>query len=53
MTAIQDEGKKTMVAFKSGTKREFDLVIGADGMGSKIRRLAFPDIENPVKPLGQ
>ena len=53
VTAIEDDGKKANVTLASGTKRECDLVIGADGMGSKIRRLAFPDIENPVKPLGQ
>jgi 2-polyprenyl-6-methoxyphenol hydroxylase-like FAD-dependent oxidoreductase len=43
---------KVEVTFSNGPKREFDLVIGADGMGSKIRRLAFPD-ENPLKGLGK
>jgi 2-polyprenyl-6-methoxyphenol hydroxylase-like FAD-dependent oxidoreductase len=53
VTAIEDDGKKANVTLASGTKREFDIVIGADGIGSKIRRFAFPEIENPVKPLGQ
>ncbi|TVY84532.1 Uncharacterized protein LSUE1_G000616 [Lachnellula suecica] len=53
VTAMQDDGHKVNVTLASGTKREFDLVIGADGMGSKIRRLAFPELENPLKSLGQ
>ena len=53
VTAIQNDDDKAHVTFASGTKREFDLVIGADGMGSKIRRLEFPGIENPMKSLGQ
>jgi 2-polyprenyl-6-methoxyphenol hydroxylase-like FAD-dependent oxidoreductase len=40
------------IMLANSSPRESDLVIGADGMGSKIRRLAFPD-ENSVKPLEQ
>lgn len=29
------------VTFKSGTKRTFDLVVGADGLHSNVRRLVF------------
>lgn len=53
MTAILDDGDKAEVILASGTKREFDVVIGADGMSSKIRRLAFSELEDPIKPLGQ
>lgn len=39
----QDEERgKVVVRLEKGGEREFDLVIGADGMRSKIRRLAFP-----------
>jgi 2-polyprenyl-6-methoxyphenol hydroxylase-like FAD-dependent oxidoreductase len=53
VTAILDDGNKASVTLASGTKREFDMVIGADGMGSKIRRVAFSEIEDPVKSLDQ
>ena len=45
-------GGKVMVGFEKGKEREFDLVIGADGLGSKVRRLVFPN-EKPLKSLGQ
>lgn len=47
----KDDGK-VHVTFAKGEKREFDIIIGADGMGSKIRRLTFPN-ENSLKALGQ
>ncbi|KUJ23171.1 FAD/NAD(P)-binding domain-containing protein [Mollisia scopiformis] len=53
VTAFSDTGKKVTVTLASGKEREFDLVIGADGMTSKTRRLAFPRIQDPLKPLGQ
>lgn len=49
---LEDTDSKVKVTLSSGTTREFDIVIGADGMGSKIRRLAFPN-ENFMKTLGQ
>jgi 2-polyprenyl-6-methoxyphenol hydroxylase-like FAD-dependent oxidoreductase len=52
VTALRQGSDKVSVTFANGPEREFDLVIGADGMGSKIRRLVFPD-EKPMKPLGQ
>ncbi|GAA3729609.1 FAD-binding domain [Leifsonia bigeumensis] len=42
--ALEDEGASVRVAFESGSTREFDLVVGADGLHSRVRRLAFgPD----------
>jgi 2-polyprenyl-6-methoxyphenol hydroxylase-like FAD-dependent oxidoreductase len=45
--AIDDRGDKVQVKFASGTLREFDLVVGADGIHSKTRRLVFGD-ESPI-----
>jgi len=54
VTAIDDNerNEKVKVTLASGKQRDFDLVIGADGMSSKTRRLAFPP-GNPLKSLGQ
>ncbi|CAF1493522.1 unnamed protein product [Didymodactylos carnosus] len=40
-SSINDRGDHVQVTFASGNVREFDLVIGADGMQSKTRRLVF------------
>ena len=40
------------VRFSSGAKRTFDLVIGADGMHSGVRRLAFGEAESQVRHSG-
>jgi 2-polyprenyl-6-methoxyphenol hydroxylase-like FAD-dependent oxidoreductase len=45
--AIDDRGDKVQVKFASGNLREFDLVVGADGIHSKTRRLVFGD-EFPI-----
>ncbi|KAF2640124.1 FAD/NAD(P)-binding domain-containing protein [Massarina eburnea CBS 473.64] len=42
ITALnQDTPKRTTVAFSNGETRTYDLVIGADGQQSLVRRLAF------------
>jgi 2-polyprenyl-6-methoxyphenol hydroxylase-like FAD-dependent oxidoreductase len=40
------------VTFAGGRQRRFDLVIGADGVHSRVRRLAFGPEEKFVKHLG-
>lgn len=52
VTALEQDKEKVTVTLASGAVRSFDLVIGADGMGSKIRRLVFLD-QNALKSLGQ
>jgi 2-polyprenyl-6-methoxyphenol hydroxylase-like FAD-dependent oxidoreductase len=38
---LQQDGDGVTVTFESGATRRFDLVIGADGMHSAVRRLVF------------
>ncbi|GLZ77465.1 FAD-dependent oxidoreductase [Actinorhabdospora filicis] len=40
------------VRFEGGTRRRFDLVVGADGLHSNVRRLAFGPETDFVKPSG-
>lgn len=41
-------GRKAGVRFKGGRTREFDAVIGADGLGSAVRRFVTGRSERPV-----
>jgi len=44
---------KVHVSFQDGRKEDFDLVVGADGTGSKTRRVMLgPDAPDPRHPLG-
>lgn len=40
------------VTFESGSARTFDLVVGADGLHSVVRRLAFGPERDYVSHLG-
>ena len=39
--ALADDGDRVRVTFESGQARDFDLVVGADGLHSRVRRLVF------------
>lgn len=41
--SLDGSGPRTTVTFERATPREFDLVVGADGLHSTVRRLAFGD----------
>jgi 2-polyprenyl-6-methoxyphenol hydroxylase-like FAD-dependent oxidoreductase len=51
ITSIAEEGGKAKVAFANRSPGKFDLVIAADGQGSKTRQLVFGEV--PQRRLGQ
>ena len=52
VSALDDDGERVRVMFESGGTRDFDLVVGADGLHSQVRRLAFGPQEQFEKYLG-
>jgi FAD-dependent urate hydroxylase len=49
---LQEQNGMVTVEFGDGTAGEYDLVIGADGIHSTVRRLAF-GTDATARPLGQ
>lgn len=49
---LHDDGEGVDVILSSGRSERFDLVIGADGMHSNTRKLAFGPEQNYVRHLG-
>jgi 2-polyprenyl-6-methoxyphenol hydroxylase-like FAD-dependent oxidoreductase len=41
VAALKDDGDRVRVTFESGPTRDFDLVVGADGLHSRVRGLVF------------
>lgn len=52
VSALDDDGDRVRVPFESGATREFDLVVGCDGLHSRVRRLVFGPDELFEKYLG-
>jgi 2-polyprenyl-6-methoxyphenol hydroxylase-like FAD-dependent oxidoreductase len=52
ITALRQAGAGVEVEFARGSSRRFDLVVGADGVHSPVRRLAFGPEGEHVQPLG-
>ncbi|WP_433162206.1 FAD-dependent monooxygenase [Kribbella sp. CA-247076] len=52
ITAVTDDGAGVDVTFEHAEPRRFDLVIGADGLHSKVRRLTFGPEEGLRRHLG-
>jgi len=50
--ALSQHGDGVDVLFQHGAGRRFDIVVGADGVYSQVRKLAFGDESAFVKPLG-
>ncbi|MEV6639829.1 FAD-dependent monooxygenase [Amycolatopsis sp. NPDC051371] len=53
VTALTEEAHGVRVEFERGGFRTFDLVVGADGLHSAVRRLTFGPEERFVRHLGQ
>src|SRR6516225_8961039 len=52
VTGLRQDDTGVHVTFARGAPRTFGLVIGADGLRSAVRRLAFADRPDPVRDLG-
>ncbi|MFG3349598.1 FAD-dependent monooxygenase [Streptomyces sp. NPDC048018] len=52
VSSLHDDGEGVDVVFESGTRRRFDLVVGADGLHSATRRLVFGDERHHRRHLG-
>lgn len=52
LISLEQKNKTVQVRLKNGGNREFDLVIGADGLHSKVRELVFGPQERYEKYLG-
>jgi 2-polyprenyl-6-methoxyphenol hydroxylase-like FAD-dependent oxidoreductase len=53
VTAIEDDGERVDVTFSDSSTGSYDLVVGADGLHSGVRRLVFGPEEQYVTQLGQ
>jgi 2-polyprenyl-6-methoxyphenol hydroxylase-like FAD-dependent oxidoreductase len=45
VVSLDDDGRQVTATFTDGTRRSYDLVVGADGIGSKVRSMIGIDIE--------
>jgi FAD-dependent urate hydroxylase len=45
ITSVGGPAGEPEVAFSDGTRARFDLVVGADGIASAVRRTIYPDLE--------
>ncbi|HEY5259234.1 MAG TPA: FAD-dependent monooxygenase [Rhabdochlamydiaceae bacterium] len=52
ITEISQAEEGVYVAFEKNAPREFDLVVGADGLHSTVRKLAFGDESQFLQELG-
>jgi 2-polyprenyl-6-methoxyphenol hydroxylase-like FAD-dependent oxidoreductase len=52
ITGIHQNGKGVSVTLQNGTTRNFDLVVGADGLHSNVRNLVFGNEQQFEKYLG-
>lgn len=52
VTSLDDDGSRVRAVFAGGAEREFDLVVGADGLHSRVRALAFGPEADFVRDLG-
>ena len=48
VAAIDDQPAAAVVRFSDGLESRYDIVVGADGIYSKLRSMLFPDAAEPV-----
>ncbi|MEV7012858.1 FAD-dependent monooxygenase [Streptosporangium sp. NPDC051022] len=52
ITSLTEDDRGVQVTFERGAPRRFDLVVGADGLHSAVRALAFGPEERFVREMG-
>ncbi|WP_029138099.1 FAD-dependent monooxygenase [Nakamurella lactea] len=52
ITDLRDSGTQVLVTFETAPPQSFDLVLGADGIHSRVRRLAFGPEVDYLRHLG-
>ena len=52
VAAIDDDGARVRVRFDHGPACDADLVVGADGLHSRVRRIAFGEDARFERPMG-
>jgi 2-polyprenyl-6-methoxyphenol hydroxylase-like FAD-dependent oxidoreductase len=52
VAALAEDDDGVLVSFEQAPARRFDLVVGADGLHSRVRELAFGDEAGFLAPLG-
>lgn len=47
VAALEQDGERVHATFTDGSEGDYDLIVGADGIYSKVRAMAFPDAPKP------
>ncbi|HEY0332437.1 MAG TPA: FAD-dependent monooxygenase [Stenotrophomonas sp.] len=52
ITALEEDAAGLTATFSDGTQQRYDLLVGADGVYSNVRRLTLDPLDSCVQPLG-